>query len=244
MIHIAQLSDFKDLEVPVGIPQTTYMRASIHKDYDRGPRRGSIRTVSEATGSRMVAPMWYGYMPWFAGDPRQLRRPAWDSVEVEKVLGRSFRHAWRSQRCLIPADAFFMWLNAKSRYAQRYCIRRADSGLMWIAGIWDYSYGPGEVKEKPIQERMGAAVLTRPSYGQVAKLFARMPLLLKPSALEPWVSLQVVEQHQIYLLTDPDDSPLMIYPVANDAVEAALFQEIEPPPGKPEPISPVLHIPG
>ena len=68
-----------------------------------------------------------------------------ESVDVKPT----FRSAFVSRRCLIPADGYYEWateLTAPSK--QPFYISRSDQGTMLFAGIWDRWVSPtGETKE-------------------------------------------------------------------------------------------------
>jgi putative SOS response-associated peptidase YedK len=86
----------------------------------------------------------------------------------------AFRDAYKSRRCLVPADAFYEWkANGKSK--QPYAIAMRDRQPFAFAGLWE------SWKEPKTQEWIRTfTILTTPPNEVVASLHDRMPLILTP----------------------------------------------------------------
>jgi putative SOS response-associated peptidase YedK len=83
-----------------------------------------------------------------------------------------FRDAYRSGRCLVPADGFVEW-RREGRVNQPYLFRTLDASLFAMAGLW---------KEGRY------VVLTRDSDGTVEEIHDRMPVILSGDGARQWLN--------------------------------------------------------
>jgi putative SOS response-associated peptidase YedK len=83
-----------------------------------------------------------------------------------------FRDAFRSGRCLVPADGFLEW-RREGRVNQPYLFRTDDGSLFSMAGLW---------KEGRY------VVLTQDSTGEVEDIHDRMPVILNGEGARQWLT--------------------------------------------------------
>lgn len=83
-----------------------------------------------------------------------------------------FRAAFRSRRCLVPADGFYEWLK-DGRHRQPYYLRRRDRRPFAFAGLW---------------EDATFTILTCPPNELVAPIHDRMPVILPRAQQDLWLS--------------------------------------------------------
>lgn len=113
--------------------------------------------------------------------------PAWakdKSVGYKMINARaetiaekpSFRSAYRSRRCLIPADGFYEWGAAK----QPYHIRREDRGLFCFAGLWEEWSGPDAMISS-------CTIITTEANGLLKPIHHRMPVVLQHGDYGAWL---------------------------------------------------------
>lgn len=83
-----------------------------------------------------------------------------------------FRDAFRSGRCLVPADGFLEW-RREGRVNQPYLFQTDDRSLFSMAGLWrDGRY----------------VVLTQDSAGEVEDIHDRMPVVLSGERARQWLN--------------------------------------------------------
>ena len=122
---------------------------------------------------REAAWLRWGLIPSWA-KPEMASRPL-TNARVETLAEKpAFRDAFRSRRCLIPADGFYEWSAAQEAGAgpesarkgkrRRWLIRRDDDSLFAFAGLW-------ETWRVPESQHHAAAA----PGGQVSLGFARQP---------------------------------------------------------------------
>ncbi|MEY2872132.1 MAG: hypothetical protein RL526_272 [Actinomycetota bacterium] len=124
----------------------------------------------------------------------------------------TFRKAFRSNRCLVPASGYYEWATELGRYKtkQPVFISRDDNKLLAFAGIYDRWISPdGEIKDS-------VAIITRDAVGDLAKVHNRMPLFLPRERWSTWMdsSLTDVEQVRGLMKIEKPDDHLQYWPVA------------------------------
>ena len=114
----------------------------------------------------------------------------------------TFRSAFRSRRCLIPASGYYEWatelgypnkqpffIHANSKFKDR------DRTLLF-AGIYDrWVDQNGEIFES-------AAIITRPAVSFLEKIHNRMPTFLPPERYADWLNPQINEINAIRKIMD------------------------------------------
>ena len=124
----------------------------------------------------------------------------------------TFRKAFRSNRCLVPASGYYEWATELGQYKtkQPVFISRDDNKLLAFAGIYDRWISPdGEIKDS-------VAIITRDAVGDLAKVHNRMPLFLPRERWRTWMdsSLTDVEQVRGLMKIEKPDDHLQYWPVA------------------------------
>lgn len=142
----------------------------------------------------------------------------------------TFRDAFRTSRCLIPATGYYEWATSLGKYSpkQPFYITSEDGSPLSIAGIWSsWKSENGEVIQS-------AAVITREAVGELATIHSRMPVFMPRDRWNDWLDPKNREIHSLQalmqrehpaegLVTRPVSSRVNL--VANNG--AALIEEIE-----------------
>lgn len=142
----------------------------------------------------------------------------------------TFRDAFRTSRCLIPATGYYEWATSLGKYSpkQPFYITSEDGSPLSIAGIWSsWKSENGEVIQS-------AAIITREAVGELATIHSRMPVFMPRDRWNDWLDPKNREIHSLQalmqrehpaegLVTRPVSSRVNL--VANNG--AALIEEIE-----------------
>lgn len=122
---------------------------------------------------------WGFRRPVPGGKTKQLWRTIVNSRE-DKLQGRTWHKAFTDRRCLIPATAFYEWID---RRGGKVPLRFEDptGAFLWIAGIWEHDQERGDVF---------SMITTEPS-AQIAPVHDRMPAVLVPENIGPFLSGQL-----------------------------------------------------
>lgn len=96
----------------------------------------------------------------------------------------AFRGPFRTRRCVVPADGFYEWtVGDVSGGKHAYCVRRRDRALLAFAGLWD-EWSPGGGAE-PVSS---FAIVTTSANDALSFLHGRMPAILGPGDIGPWLA--------------------------------------------------------
>jgi len=134
-----------------------------------------------------------------------------ESVDVKPT----FKSAFISRRCLIPADGYYEWATALGKYKpkQPFYISSDDGKPLAMAGIWNTWRSPSGVN---IQS---ASVITREAVGELATIHSRMPVMMPRDHWDEWLDVnEHSTQELIEMMKHPfPDAHLHPVPVS-DAV--------------------------
>ncbi|CAB4678021.1 unannotated protein [freshwater metagenome] len=124
----------------------------------------------------------------------------------------TFRSAFKSTRCLIPAEGYYEWATALGKFApkQPFYIHAKDGKQLPIAGIWSSWRAPsGEVIHS-------ASIITQEAQAELADIHSRMPVFMPRERWSQWLDPENKEIEQIKSLmrVDSPTSFLEAYPVS------------------------------
>lgn len=125
----------------------------------------------------------------------------------------TFRTAFRSRRCLIPADGYYEWATELGAPAkQPFYISNIENKTLAFAGIWDRWVAPnGEIRDS-------ACIITREAVPPLAQIHHRMPTFLPRDRWDAWMDpdLQDVKEIRALMQLDSPAKGLQAYPVSRD----------------------------
>lgn len=145
---------------------------------------------------REVAHLRWGLVPHWSRGPKAshtLINARSETVEEKPA----FRDAFRSRRCLVPADGFYEWRKA-GKVREPHHIGLKDGAAFCMAGIWERWTDPqtSEVRET-------IALLTTAANRLVAPLHDRMPVILGPERFDDWLQAPYQELRSLFRPYDP-----------------------------------------
>jgi putative SOS response-associated peptidase YedK len=125
----------------------------------------------------------------------------------------TFKKAFRTSRCLVPATGYYEWASELGVYKPRQPIyvSRDDGKLLAFAAIRDRWISPeGEIKHS-------VAILTREAVGDLAKAHSRMPMFLPEDRFEAWMDPSLQDVEKVIALFDgfQPDANLRFWPVSD-----------------------------
>ena len=134
-------------------------------------------------GSGEAASLRWGLVPPWAKDRRMAGRMI--NARSETVKDKpAFRAAFRSRRCLIPANRWFEWRREGSDGPKRpWLIESADGLPLSFAGIWErWSHGRASIET--------FSILTEEASEELRHLNHRQPVVIAPSCFGEWLSAE------------------------------------------------------
>ncbi len=143
--------------------------------------------------------MQWGLIPSWAKDPSigyKMINARAEGIETKP----SFKRPLRTQRCMLPASAFFEWQGVKGAKT-KYRIGRRDGEMFGLAGLSDVWKTPGG------DELATCTIITCAPNMVMAPIHNRMPVILLPEDEDAWLDPDLTEVEAItsYLRPYPDD---------------------------------------
>ncbi len=171
--------DFFEIDEKVdGLPPATYNIAPtdpiavvVERERDGGVRR-------------LLTPMRWGLVPSWAPDDRGAARLI--NARLETVADKpSFRKAFATRRCLIPADGYYEWrpvaLPNGRTGKQPYFIHPADGGRLAMAGLYEFWKAPEG------SWLVTTAIITTAATDRLGDVHDRMPVVVQPGHWDAWL---------------------------------------------------------
>lgn len=140
----------------------------------------ALRAEGSAAGSTSAFKAHWGLVPnWAKGRAGSVHLINARSETVDQKP--SFRSAFKSRRCLIPANGFYEWKTDAEGAKQPYYFQAINAPLFAFAGLWELWRSPeGEEIES-------CTVLTQAANEAIAPLHSRMPITVKAAFIDQWL---------------------------------------------------------
>ena len=227
---IARLLDVDEVDVPPEL-----RRAALeHRSAGAGARRD---TAAHEPGLRRLSVFRWGLVPWWAKDPSIGARAF--NAKAETVADKPmFRSAVESQRCVVPADAFYEWAPARAGRPEP----PQAALVLPAAGVRAALVGrPLGAVASPRRQSLRrplrtCTILTTDANELVGRVHDRMPVLIAEDDLEEWLSPEPLAAGELDRLIRPappgvleafrvstqvndarEDGPELVEPLAADA---------------------------
>jgi putative SOS response-associated peptidase YedK len=185
------------VEVPEPLPADFNVAPTkpVYAVVERAPRPeagGEAHADVEARPERQLRTVTWGLVPFWAKDPAIGNKMI--NARMETVHEKpAFRQAFKSRRCLLPADGYFEWYPTEQRtkagkpVKQPFFIHPADGGVMAMAGLYEIWRDPTRDEDDPQRFKWTCTVLTTTAEDAVGHIHDRMPLLVERERWGEWL---------------------------------------------------------
>ena len=147
--------------------------------YNIAPTQQVLAVRAVRPGSREAMLLRWGLVPSWSKGPDS--RYSMINARAESVHERpAYRSAFRSRRCLIPAEGFYEWQNSKTG-KQPFLISITDHTPFAMAGLWETWQGPDG---SPLQT---CTVIVTEANSAIRPVHDRMPVILPPDSYDRWL---------------------------------------------------------
>jgi len=143
------------------------------------PRRFNIKPTNEVYVVKDGELVWarWGLIPvWHKGGLADWKAST-INARIEEVSDKpTYRDAWRSGRCLIPAGGYFEWTGDRTPKQPHLFTAPEPDQTMWFAGLvsrW--------------QDMLTCTIMTRAANAHVEPIHDRMPVILNVSERTAWL---------------------------------------------------------
>jgi putative SOS response-associated peptidase YedK len=147
-------------------------------------------------GRWWLVPFWAKEMPKFA---------MFNARSEDAHTKPSFRDAFKSKRCLIPADGYFEWTKGEDGGKDPHYILLSDHEPFAFAGLWAHN-----IK----LDITSCTILTASAAKEIRHIHDRMPIILENSSFDDWLSAETSVDDARELLTENRGHELVSYRVS------------------------------
>jgi putative SOS response-associated peptidase YedK len=201
--------------------------APLEPDYNVAPTKEVYAVMErppsedkEAPPERQLRVLRWGLVPSWAKDPGIGNKLI--NARMETVAEKpSFRRAFASRRCLLPADGYFEWYPTSEKTSsgkprkQPFFIRPTDGGSLAMAGLYEIWRDPTRDEDDPERFRWTCTVITTQAEGALGHSHDRMPLTVGRERWHEWLDPRAATKDDLLALLEPAaPGRLEAYPVA------------------------------
>ena len=157
-------------------------------------------------GARRIARLRWGLVPFWAKDLKIGARLI--NARAETAHGKpAFRSAFKSRRCLVPADGWFEWQRRDGGKAPHF-LALADGQPLSMAGLWERWTGGDE----PVES---FTILTTEAVPALAAIHPRQPAVIDPQRFDDWLNPDTPTDALLDLAQSPHPGPYAVRPVSD-----------------------------
>ena len=140
---------------------------------------------SDFTKNSLATVSWGLIAPWLSElNEAKISQSRAINARSESIHEKpTFRAAFKSTRCLIPAEGYYEWASALGKFApkQPFFITARNGKQLPVAGIWSSWRAPnGELIQS-------ASIITQQAQGELAEIHSRMPVFIPHDRWNKWL---------------------------------------------------------
>lgn len=182
----------------LGLPADAILESEYRVRYNVAPRQSHwiVRTLAE---DREILPARWGLVNVWADDDKAAFKQI--NARSETVDKRpAYRSAFRSRRCVIPADGFFEWTGPRKDRKPLW-FHRPDGGLILFAGLYEEWY------PEPDRPELTFTIMTTSANATVEPVHDRMPVIVPDAVVDDWLFARERDMDRLksMLVPAPDD---------------------------------------
>jgi putative SOS response-associated peptidase YedK len=155
-------------EFPIELP-------SFVPRYNIAPTQNVLAVRRQSRGALELVEAHWGFVPAWANQVS--KGPPIINARSETIRSKpTFRDAFKNSRCVILTDGYYEWQSVGKSGKQPFWIHRDEERPFLFGGLLTAN------KQATCQTVYSAAIVTKPSFGELATLHDRMPLIFDQSA--------------------------------------------------------------
>lgn len=142
----------------------------------------NIPIIKQLDKKRIITYANWGLIPPWAKD-KNISYKTFNARSETLAEKPSFRNAYKSRRCLIPASAYYEWQKLDRNNKQPFWIGRKDKEPFSMAGLFENWTNPetGELIES-------CTIITQNAYPELSSIHTRMPIILPNEYTQYWLN--------------------------------------------------------
>jgi putative SOS response-associated peptidase YedK len=156
-----------------------------------------IDVVFEPESERVLSKLKWGLVPSWSKDAETAKGLI--NARAETLTEKpSFREAFKSHRCIIPASGFYEWKKKGTGAKQPFYFYLNDKEVFGFAGLWE------EWLDKQTGEILETCTIITTEANEVLKpIHDRMPVILMAESYDEWLDTKVKDTNRLQELLKP-----------------------------------------
>ncbi len=156
-----------------------------------------IDVVLAPESERILSQLKWGLVPSWSKDAPTSKGLI--NARAETITEKpSFREAFKSRRCIIPASGFYEWQKKGTGAKQPFYFYLNDKDVFGFAGLWE------EWLDKQTGELLETCTIITTEANEVLKpVHERMPVILKAESYDEWLDAKVKNTEKLQRLLVP-----------------------------------------
>jgi putative SOS response-associated peptidase YedK len=172
--------------------------------YNIAPTEEVPFVIADDSAHRVRQGRWW-LVPWWA---KEIPKQAMFNARIETIeTSGAFKDAFKSKRCLIPADGFYEWTKSEDGGKDPWHIHLPDHAPFSFAGLWAHN-------DK--LDVTSCTIVTMPAADPITKLHDRQPVILDPEIYDAWLDPETPPSDAKQLLHENLDGDLEFYRVGRE----------------------------
>lgn len=173
-----------------------------------------IPAVLEKGGTRLIEELKWGLIPHWSKDDSFASKLI--NARAETLAEKpSFREAFKSRRCIIPASGFYEWDKKGKGAKQPYYFFLKNKEVFGFAGLWEEwtDKESGEITET-------CTIVTTEANEVLERVHDRMPVILKAKNYDEWLGEEESDTARLQNLLAPFPAGEMEFHAVSRAVNS------------------------
>jgi putative SOS response-associated peptidase YedK len=167
---------------------------------------------SPESEERWLDMLRWGLVPFWAKDVK-IGYSMINAMAETVATKPAFRDAFKSRRCIIPADGFYEWKKLDPKTKQPYRIVMKDRSIFGFAGLWDR--WTDKASGETIQS---CTIITTEPNTVCAPIHNRMPVILERRDYAAWLGETETDRDALLAMLKPYPADQMEAYACNPAV--------------------------
>ena len=156
-----------------------------------------IDVVFEPETERIISQLRWGLVPNWAKDESIGNRMI--NAKAETIMEKpSFREAFKSRRCIIPASGFYEWQKKETGAKQPFYFYLKDKDVFGFAGLRE-----SWIDKTTGEELETCTIITTEANDVLKPIHDRMPVILKSESYDEWLDAKVKDTDKLQKLLKP-----------------------------------------
>ena len=155
-----------------------FLQRNTEARYNIAPTQDVPFVHLDNDGNQVVSDGRWWMVPHWAKE-LQSKYPMFNARSEDAEKKPAFRDAYKSRRCLIPADGWYEWTKGEDGGRDPWFIHLPDMAPFSFAGLWAHN------KELDVTS---CTILTAPAVEPISHVHNRMPIVLDPAIYDAWLN--------------------------------------------------------